>query len=45
MRQEQANPIGGDHIPKELERSFQLVLVPGEMGKKAVVKMREIKAQ
>lgn len=45
MRQDQPSSIGGDHIPKELERSFQLVLVPGEMGKKSVVKMREIKAQ
>lgn len=32
-------------IPKELERIYQIVLVPGELSKKHVSKMREIKAQ
>lgn len=32
-------------IPKELDRIYQIVLVPGELSKKHVAKMREIKAQ
>jgi hypothetical protein len=32
-------------IPKELDRIYQIVLVPGELSKKHVSKMREIKAQ
>lgn len=32
-------------IPKELERQWQIVIVPSENDKKAITKMREIKAQ
>ena len=32
-------------IPKELERTYQIVIIPGEMSKKQVLKMREIKAK
>ena len=31
-------------IPPELERTYQVVFVPGEMSKKEVVPMREIKS-
>lgn len=32
-------------IPKELERGYQVFIVHGELSKKKVVKMREIRAQ
>ena len=31
-------------IPPELERTYQVVIVQGEMGKKEIVPMREIKS-
>jgi DNA replication licensing factor MCM7 len=31
-------------IPPELERNYQIVLIPGEYSKKSVVKMRDIKS-
>ena len=31
-------------IPSELERTYQVVIVPGEMGKKNIVPMREVKS-
>ena len=31
-------------IPPELERTYQVVVVPGEMGKKEIVPMREVKS-
>ena len=41
LRNEEANA----RIPPELERSYQVLVVPGEMEKKRVVKMREVKSQ
>ena len=43
------NKDGGDSdphsmIPPELERSYQVVVVPGEAAKKSVVPMREVKS-
>lgn len=32
-------------IPKELERNYQCVIVPGEFSKKSICKMREIRAE
>ena len=32
-------------IPKELERTYQVYIVPGELTKKSVWRMRDIKAQ
>ena len=40
LRNEEANA----RIPPELERSYQVLVVPGEMEKKRVVKMREVKS-
>ena len=31
-------------IPPELERSYQVVIVPGDLSKKAVVPMREVRS-
>ena len=31
-------------IPPELERSYQIVLVPGEFSKKNIIKMRDLKS-
>ena len=31
-------------IPPELERAYQVVIVPGEFTKKSVIKMREVKS-
>ena len=32
-------------IPPELERTYQVLLTHGEMGKKKVLKMREVRSQ
>ena len=37
-----ADPMA--QIPPELERTYQVVLVPGEMGKKNIIPMREVKS-
>lgn len=47
MNQGLAKPsdsLGKSVIPKELERSYQILIVHGEFAKKAFVKMRELKA-
>ena len=38
------NSDPNERIPKELERTYQLVIVPGEFGKKKITKMRDIRA-
>mmetsp|Transcript_40568 Transcript_40568/g.53213 ORF Transcript_40568/g.53213 Transcript_40568/m.53213 type:complete len:192 (+) Transcript_40568:155-730(+) len=38
-----ANPV--ERIPRELERNYQAVLVPGELSRKHVMQMRSVKAQ
>ena len=38
-----ANPVA--RIPAELERNYQAVLVPGELSRKHVMQMRDVKAQ
>jgi DNA replication licensing factor MCM7 len=34
-----------NQLPPELTRNYQLVIVPGEFGKKNVTKLREVRAQ
>jgi len=34
-----------NQIPPELSRTYQLVIVPGESGKKHITKLREVRAQ
>ncbi len=31
-------------IPPELERSYQVLIVPGESAKKNIIKMREVRS-
>lgn len=38
-----ADPVA--RIPAELERNYQVVLVPGEFSKKHIVQMRDVRAQ
>jgi len=38
-----ANPVS--RIPPQLERNYQAVLVPGELSRKYLTQMRDVKAQ
>jgi DNA replication licensing factor MCM7 len=37
--------LSKNNIPPELSRNYQIVIVPGDQGKKQITKLREVRAQ
>jgi hypothetical protein len=36
--------LSKNNIPPELSRNYQIVIVPGDQGKKQITKLREVRA-